>query len=103
MVRMVDCVKIGRSLPGLEKPPFPGDLGQRIFDHVSAEGYELWKPHMTILINHHGLNPMDPDARKILREQMDEFFFGTDAKLPEGWISPDEAPAADSKGAPRRK
>lgn len=103
MARMVDCVKIGKTLPGLEKPPFPGELGQRIYDHVSAEAFELWKPHMTILINHHGLNPVDPDTRKILREEMEEFFFGKDAKLPEGWIPPGAAPAAGGKGAPRRK
>jgi Fe-S cluster biosynthesis and repair protein YggX len=100
MARMVQCVKIGRELPGLEKPPFPGELGQRIYDNISAEAYALWQPHMTILINHYGLNPADPDTRRILREQMEEFFFGADARLPEGWIPPDAAPA---KGAPRKK
>ena len=70
MPRMVNCVKLGRELPGLEKPPFPGELGQRIFEHVSAEGYALWQPHMTILINHYGLNPADPETRRILRDQM---------------------------------
>src|SRR6266545_8397828 len=86
MPRMVFCVKLGRELPGLEAPPFPGELGQRIYENVSAEGYELWQPHMTILINHYGLNPADPETRKILREQMEEFFFGNDARMPEGWI-----------------
>ena len=100
MPRLVQCVKMGRELPGLDKPPFPGELGQRIYDNVSAEGYALWQPHMTILINHYGLNPADPDTRRILREQMEEFFFGEDARLPEGWIPPDAAPA---KGAPRKK
>lgn len=95
MAQMVDCVKIGRQLPGLDKPPFPGDLGQRIFESVSAEGYELWKPHMTILINHYGLNPADPDTRDILRQQMDEFFFGADARMPDGWVP---AGAGSSKG-----
>jgi Fe-S cluster biosynthesis and repair protein YggX len=104
--RMVDCVKIGRLLPGLPQPPFPGELGKRIYDNVSAEGYALWQPHMTILINHYALNPADPDTRKILREQMEEFFFGQDARLPEGWVPPG---AAGGKGggkgapAPRRK
>ncbi len=101
MARLVQCVKLGRELPGLEEPPFPGELGQRIYDHVSAEGYELWQPHMTILINHYGLNPADPETRKILREQMEEFFFGEDAQMPEGWV----APGASAKGgaAPARK
>ena len=100
MPRMVQCVKIGRELPGLEKPPFPGELGERIFANISAEAYALWQPHMTILINHYGLNPADPDTRRILREQMEEFFFGEDARLPEGGVPPSAAPA---KGAPRQK
>ena len=102
MVLMVNCVKLGRSLPGLERPPFPGELGQRIFDNVSAEGYALWQPHMTILINHYALNPADPETRKLLRSEMEEFFFGENARLPEGWVDPAAAP---SKGgaAPQRK
>ena len=98
--RMVNCVKIGRRLPGLTRPPFPGELGQRIFENVSADGYALWQPHMTILINHYGLNPADPATLRILREQMEEFFFGAEALLPEGWTPPVSAPA---NVAPRRK
>jgi Fe-S cluster biosynthesis and repair protein YggX len=102
--RMVDCVKLGRRLPGLSKPPFPGELGQRIYEHVSAEGYALWQPHMTILINHYALNPADPETRRILREQMEEFFFGADARMPEGWVAEGAAPGkGGGKGAPRRK
>ncbi len=103
MARLVDCVKLGRELPALEKPPFPGELGQRIFEHVSAEGYALWQPHMTILINHYGLNPADPDTRRILRDQMEEFFFGVDARMPEGWMPPEAAAPAKGGGAPARK
>ena len=103
MPRMVHCVKLGRELPGLEKPPFPGELGQRIFDSVSAEGYALWQPHMTILINHYGLNPADPDTRRILRDQMDEFFFGADAQMPEGWMPPSQASPAKGGGPARKK
>lgn len=101
-VRMVDCVKLGRRLPGLPRPPFPGELGQRIYEHVSAEGYALWQPQMTILINHYGLNPADPETRQILREQMEEFFFGENARMPEGWVPPDQA-GAQGKGAARKK
>ncbi len=97
---MVMCAKLGRMAPALEKPPFSGPLGQRIYENVSAEGYDLWKPHMTILINHYALNPADPDTRVMLRQQMEEFFFGAEALLPEGWTPPGSAPA---KGAPRKK
>lgn len=101
MTRMVMCAKMGRELPGLESPPFPGELGQRIYDQVSAEGFALWQPHMTILINHYGLNPADPETRRILREQMEEFFFGEDARMPEGWVPPGQG--SQKGGGPSRK
>lgn len=104
MPHLVNCVKLGRELPGLEKPPFPGELGQRIYENVSAEGYALWQPHMTILINHYGLNPADPDTRRMLREQMEEFFFGADARMPDGWIPAGAgAGGGGAKGAAPRK
>lgn len=78
MARTVNCVKLGRELPGLEKPPFPGALGQRIYDHVSAEAYAEWVPHMTTVINHYGLNPAEPEHRQMLRQEMEAFFFGTE-------------------------
>jgi Fe-S cluster biosynthesis and repair protein YggX len=78
MVRMVQCAKLGKELPGLEKPPFPGALGQKIYENISAEGYALWLPHMTILINHYALNPADPETRALMRKEMDAFFFGAE-------------------------
>jgi Fe-S cluster biosynthesis and repair protein YggX len=106
MPRMVQCVKLGRELPGLEKPPFPGALGQRIYEHVSQQAYSLWPAQSTLIINHYGLNMADSEARKILREQMEEFFFGEDAKMPENW-TPEAAGAGGQRtkggGAPPRK
>jgi len=101
MARMVNCAKLGGERPGLDQPPFPGPLGERIFEHISAEGYALWQPHMTIMINHYGLNPADPETRKMLRKEMEDFFFGDDAKMPEGWVPPDATPTKG--GAPPRK
>ena len=62
MPRMVQCEKLGRELPGLEKPPFPGELGQRIYDHISAEAWEMWQEQSRLVINHYGLNLADPDC-----------------------------------------
>ena len=76
MSRTVHCVKLKKELPGLEEAPFPGELGQRIYEHVSAEAYDLWKPHLTTIINHYGLNPAEPETRKMLRKEMEAFFFG---------------------------
>ncbi|NTW37487.1 MAG: oxidative damage protection protein [Syntrophobacteraceae bacterium] len=59
MARMVNCVKLGRELPGLEKPPYPGELGQRIYDNVSQQAWEMWLQQATILLNHYGLSLAD--------------------------------------------
>lgn len=105
MPRMVMCRKLGRELPGLEAPPFPGELGERIYNEISAEGYQLWSQHATILINHYGLHPSDPETRRMLRREMEEFFFGAQAQMPDDWTPPGAkgaAPAAKG-GAPARK
>ncbi len=101
MARMVNCVKLGRELPGLERRPYPGELGQRIYDNVSQQAWEMWMEHSVILINHYGLSLGDPQARQFLQEQMEEFFFGEEAAMPEGWTPEDSAPS--TKGAAPRK
>jgi Fe-S cluster biosynthesis and repair protein YggX len=104
---MVKCVKLGRELPGLEKPPFSGELGQRIYEQVSAEAWAMWPAQATLIINHYSLNMADPEARTILREQMEEFFFGEKNEMPEGWTPAGAgAKGGSSKGgggAPQRK
>ena len=83
--RIVFCQKLQRELPGLDKPPFPGELGTRIYEHISKQAWDMWPAQSTLIINHYGLNMADPEARKILREQMEEFFFGESGRMPEGW------------------
>jgi len=99
MARMVMCAKFQRELPGLEDPPFPGELGERIFNEISQAAWETWPQHQMILINHFGLSLNDPRARQFLREQMEEYFFGKDAPMPEGW-TPEGVPGQADKGAP---
>lgn len=99
MTRMVQCVKLGRELPGLSEPPFPGELGQRIYEQVSRQAWALWQDQEILLINHYGLNMADPQARAFLMEQMEQFFFGPGAQMPPGWTPPTQA----GKGAPARK
>lgn len=88
MPRIVNCVKLGKELPGLDAPPVAGDLGRRIYENVSAEGWQLWQEQRIILINHYSLSLYDPNHMQFLREQLEEFFFGEDAQLPEGWTPP---------------
>ena len=98
MPRLVQCVKLRRELPGLEGPPFPGELGQRIYDNVSEEAWRQWKAQLTIMINHYGLNLLDPATREMLDQQMEEFFFGQQPEMPEGWV-----PGSQKGGGPPAK
>ncbi len=97
MARMVKCVKLGKELPGLPRPPIPGELGKRVFENVSQQAWELWPPQSTLLINHYGLNLRDPEAQKFLMKQLEEFFFGAGAQLPEDWVPEDQAAPAPQK------
>tara|TARA_B100000686_G_scaffold301687_1_gene337179 strand:- start:8440 stop:8709 length:270 start_codon:yes stop_codon:yes gene_type:complete len=88
MVRMVQCVKLGREAEGLDFPPYPGELGKRIFEKVSREAWAEWIKHQTMLVNENHLNLSDIKARKYLAEQMESHFFGTGAENPTGYIPP---------------
>lgn len=102
MTRMVNCVKLGRELPGLEKLPFSGELGQRIYDNVSLQAWEMWLEYQVLLINHNGLVLADPRHRQFLIEQLEEFFFGEGAQMPEGWTPPGTPGAKGGGPAPRK-
>lgn len=89
MTRMVKCIKLGRESEGLARQPYPGDLGKRIFEHVSKQVWQDWLRHQTMLINENRLSPMDPKSRKFLEEQMEKFFFGEGAELPPDYKPPE--------------
>jgi len=78
MTRTVHCVKLGQEAEALDRPPYPGELGQKIYENVSKEAWTLWLRHQTMLINEHRLNVMDPQARKMLEQEMEKFFFEAD-------------------------
>ena len=89
---IVHCVKLDADLPALDTPPFPGEMGERIYNEVSKFAYEMWPQQATLLINHYGLNMADPRAQEFLMGEMDRFFFGEGGQPPEGWSAPDTAP-----------
>ena len=108
MPDIVHCVKLGRDLPGLSRAPFPGKLGERILENVSEQGWDMWREHSTLLINHHGLNLADPTATKTMAEEMEKFFFGEGARVPDDWVPEGQGtgagiPGAGGKGAPSGK
>lgn len=85
MTRMVQCVKLKKEAEGLERPPYPGEMGQKIFDSVSKEAWDLWVKQQTILMNENRLTPIDPKHRKFLEEQMEQFLFGGGSAMPGGF------------------
>ena len=86
--RMVQCVKFGKELPGIPFKPFDDELGQKIYDQVSMDAWRLWLEHSKMVINEYRLDLVSPQAQQLLRQQMEQFFFGEGAKLPEGYVPP---------------
>ncbi len=86
MTRMVHCTRLGREAEGLDRPPYPGALGARIYQEVSKEGWQEWLRHQTMLINEYRLSPIDPKSRSFLEKQMESFFFGEGGQAPEGYV-----------------
>lgn len=94
-ITVVQCAKLGEELPALASPPFPGPLGQRLFDNISSYAYSMWSEQATLLINHYGLNLADPRAQEFLFEQMEAFFFDEGQQTPISGGAP-------GKGAPAK-
>lgn len=71
----VYCKKLDKEAEGLDRAPFPGEVGQRVLENISKEAWTQWLGQQTIIINEYRLNPMDAQARQFLEEQMLEFLF----------------------------
>lgn len=91
MTRMVQCVKLGKELEGLEKAPYPGESGQKVFDSVSKEAWQMWITRQTMLMNENRLSPIDPKAKQFLKDEMEKFLFtGEEGAEIEGFVAPSE-------------
>ena len=88
MNRLVYCVKLQREAEGLAFPPYPGALGQRIFNEVSQEAWQHWLEMQKMLINENRLNLADNKARQYLAQQMEAHFFGEGAEQASGYVPP---------------
>lgn len=71
----ITCTRCGNTRAGFERPPFPGAIGTRIQTEICAECWAQWLKQQTMLINHYGLNLMDPQARTFLTRNMEGFLF----------------------------
>ncbi|MHC8441422.1 MAG: oxidative damage protection protein [Candidatus Eutrophobiaceae bacterium] len=76
MTRTVQCMKLNRDLEGLERMPYPGELGKRIYEGISKDAWQMWLEHQTMLINEYRLTPFETKARVFLEEEMEKFLFG---------------------------
>jgi Fe-S cluster biosynthesis and repair protein YggX len=76
MSRTIFCVYLKKEAEGLDFPPYPGALGQKIFESISKEAWSQWLGRQTILINEYRLSLMDPRANALLKEEMEKFLFG---------------------------
>jgi len=86
MSRTVFCRKFQEELEGLERAPYPGPIGQDVFDNISKKAWQEWTDHQTMLINEKHLNMMDAESRKFLQGEMQKFFAGEDFEKAEGYV-----------------
>ncbi len=90
MTRMIHCIKLNKEAEGLDFPPYPGELGKKIYENVSKESWAAWLKHQTMLVNENRLNLADLRARKYLATQMEKYFFGEGADAATGYTPPTE-------------
>lgn len=86
MTRTVDCVLLKKEAEGLDYAPYPGELGQKIYDNVSKEAWQKWVAHQTMLINENRLTPIEPEARAFLATEMEKFFFSGGSEKPKEYV-----------------
>ncbi len=85
---IVHCAKLGKDLPGLDETPFDHPLGQRIYDNVSKQAWDMWKEHLKMIINEFRLNPATLEAQEMIMKQMEAYFFGEGGEAPPDYVPP---------------
>jgi Fe-S cluster biosynthesis and repair protein YggX len=88
MPRMVNCVKLGKELPGVMYKPFNNELGQKIFDNVSQEAWRMWLEHSKMIVNEYRVDLAGAQGQKLMLEQAEKYFFGEGAQLPPDYVAP---------------
>ncbi len=85
MGKMVNCVILKKEAEGLDKAPYPGEIGQRILENASKEAWSMWMKQQTMLMNENKLSPIDPKPRQFLVDEMEKFFFGDGSTKVDGY------------------
>lgn len=89
MVKSLFCIKLNQEAERMKTPPFPGDLGTKIYNHVSQKAWDMWIAHQTMLINEYRLNLADPKSREFLMQELNKYFFGDGSEKPKGFVEPE--------------
>ena len=74
-MNILHCIKLNKDLEGLEKAPYPGELGKRILEKASKDAWQMWLDHQTMLINENNLNLFEASSQNYLKDQMEKYFF----------------------------
>lgn len=88
MAHMVKCVKLGKEMDGLDEPPFDSPLGQKIYENVSKQAWQMWTDHMKMLLNEYRLQPWKKEHQEFIVQQMEAYFFGEGAEVPKEYVPP---------------
>lgn len=86
MSHTIFCVKLQKEAEGLDFPPYPGALGEKIHNHISAQAWQMWLNHQTMLINEYRLSLLDAKAREFLLQEMQKFLFEGGSSKPVGYV-----------------
>lgn len=92
MTRQIHCAKLGTEAEGLDFAPYPGELGQRIYESISKVAWQEWLKHQTMLINEYRLNALESKSREFLQQEMEKFLFGGGSEKPSGYLPTQDAP-----------
>ncbi len=90
-VHHVYCVRLKKTVPGLKRPPIPGEIGKKIYENISQEAWQKWLQRQTMFINEYHLNLTDASARQFLQTQMQAFLFDDIDHQPANFVSPEDA------------
>lgn len=82
MTRTVNCIKLNKEAEALDFPPYPGELGKKLWQSVSKEAWQMWISHQTMLINEYRLSLADPKSQVFLKAELEKFFFGEGSDAP---------------------
>ena len=77
----INCIKLNKELEGLDRAPYPGELGKKILESVSKEAWQQWLDYQTMLINENNLNLFEESSQSYLKQQMEIYFFSEDGDV----------------------